>query len=114
MVEPRGICGVIVTVDAEAELMPTLEAHARYGLTRFPEFDGFISGALHKSADGTRLVQYLRWRSEADHLACIHDPCWDTDPSSKRFLDLAESEGVTMEVRVYEVVAEADTDAASE
>ena len=38
------ICTVIVTVDAEPDVTPELEAHARNGLTRFAELDGFISG----------------------------------------------------------------------
>ncbi len=48
-------CAVIVTIDANAEIMPDLEAHAQYGLTRLQEFNGFVHGALHKSADGTGL-----------------------------------------------------------
>ena len=65
---------VIVTVDAECDIIPELETHAREGLARFAELDGFVSGALHKSTDGTRLIQYLQWRDEAAHLACMHDP----------------------------------------
>ena len=105
----RNVCAVLVTVDANADVMPALEDHARYGLARFPEFDGFISGTLHKSADGTRLVQYLCWRSEADHLACIDDPRWNDLPSTRRFLELVESGEARMDVRVYEVVARAKT-----
>lgn len=98
-------CGVLVTVDAALEVMPELEAHARLGLERFPLFTGFISGALHRSADGSRLVQALRWRSEADYVACIHDPHWDELPSTRRFMELIDSGAATLEVRVYEVVA---------
>lgn len=84
--------------------MPDLEAHAQYGLTRFPEFNGFVYGALHKSADGTGLVQYLCWQTEADYLACIHDPQWDDLPSTQRFMNLVESPKVSMQVRLYELV----------
>ena len=101
-------CAVIVTVDAAVEVMPELEAHARYGLTRFPEFPGFISGTLHKRADGTRIVQLLYWRTEADHLACIHDPQWDDVPSTRRFLELVASGDARMEVETFRVVAEAE------
>ena len=41
-------CAVIVTIDANAEVMPDLESDARYGLTRFPELNGVVDGALHK------------------------------------------------------------------
>ena len=68
------LCTVVVTVDADPDLIPELEAHARDGLARFASFKGFLSGALHKSADGGRLIQYLQWETEADHLACMHDP----------------------------------------
>ena len=59
-----GARAVIVTVDADAAIMPELEAHARYGLEQFRDFKGFVSGALHMNDDGTRLVQYLRWQTE--------------------------------------------------
>ena len=84
-------CAVLVTVEADATIMPDLEAHARYGLKRFPEFNGFISGALHKSADGNRLVQYLCWQTESDYLACINHPQWDEVPSALRFIRLSWS-----------------------
>ncbi|MEN8143762.1 MAG: hypothetical protein ABFS14_02320 [Gemmatimonadota bacterium] len=106
MVTPRkNACAVIVTVEAGPDAMPDLEAHARYGLTRFPEFSGFISAALHKSADGSRLVQYVCWRTEAEYLACVNDPQWDEVPSTGRFMQLIESGEARMDVRVYEVVA---------
>ena len=37
--------------------MADLVALARFGLDRFPEYEGFVGGALHVSDDGTRLVQ---------------------------------------------------------
>ena len=101
-----GCCTVIVTVDADAELVPELEAHARDGLRRFAEMPGFIAGALHRSDDGGRLVQYLQWASEADHLACMRDPRWDELPSTRRFMEVAASGASTVDVRVYDVVAD--------
>ena len=102
-------CAVVVTVDSDTATMQHLEAHARYGLSRFPEFHGFLGGALHKSADGTRMVQYLRWQTESDYLACLNDPCWDAVASTRRFLELVSSDAASMDVRVYTVVAEATT-----
>ena len=109
-IQEEGACAVIVTVDSTVDVMPDLEAHARYGLTQFPKFAGFISGALHKSADGTRLVQYVCWRTEADHAACTNDPEWDEVASANRFMALVESGEARMDVRVYEVVAQAEKD----
>ena len=84
--------------------MPELEAHARLGLDEFPAYDGFVAGALHKSADGARLVQYLQWRSAADHQACIEDPRWRSGPSSTAFLDHVNAGRVTIDVRTYQVM----------
>ena len=99
------ICTVIVTVDAECDIIPELETHAREGIARFAELDGFVSGALHKSTDGTRLIQYLQWRDEAAHLACMHDPRWDALPSTKRFMEIVSSDQATMKVGVFDVIA---------
>jgi hypothetical protein len=101
----QDLCTVIVTVDADPDLIPELEAHARLGLEQFPAYDGFVAGALHQSADGTRLVQYLQWRSAADHQACIEDPHWESVPSSKAFLDHVKAGRATIDVRTYRVVA---------
>ena len=104
----RDICTVVVTVDATRELIGELESHARDGLRRFAEFPGFLGGALHRSSDGERLVQYLQWRSEADHLACMNDPAWDDLPSSRHFMDVVRSGRATLHVGTYEVLAAVD------
>lgn len=102
---PRVGCTVIVTVDADPAAMPDLVSHARFGLERFGDFEGFVGGALHQSEDGRRLVQYLQWEREADHRACIDDPQWDALPSTKRFMELVQSGQAKMDVRTYEVLA---------
>lgn len=99
------VCTVIVTVDAEAGVLAEMEAHAREGLSRFAEFDGFLGGATHRSTDGTRLVQYLRWQTEAHHLASLHHSSWNDLPSSRRFTELVQSGRASVDVRVYDVVA---------
>jgi quinol monooxygenase YgiN len=98
-------CTVIVTVDAEPDAMADLEAHAREGLRQFARAAGFVRGALHKSTDGRRLVQYLQWRSEADHHACMNDPRWEDAPTTRRFMELIDSGRATMDVRIYDVTA---------
>ncbi len=104
--DEQTICVVIVTVDANTETIGEVTAHAQYGLKRFAEFDGFICGVLHRHANGTRIVQYLRWQSEADHLACMNHPLWDDVPSSRRFLGLVNSGQIRVDVGVYDVIAE--------
>lgn len=35
---------------------------------------GFISANLHKSLDGTRVVNYAQWRSKAEFEAMLQNP----------------------------------------
>jgi len=105
--EGMDLCTVIVTVDADPALMEELEAHARDGLPQFAEFSGFISGTLHKSEDGGRLINYLQWESAADHQACMNDPRWDSLPSAQRFRELMESGEARVDVRTFEVLLSA-------
>ena len=102
------LCTVIVTVDAKPAVMSDLESHAAVGLERFREFSGFIAGALHKSVDGTRLVQYLQWRTEAEYRACINAGAWDELPSTQRFMELINSGQARVDVRTFDVVALAE------
>ena len=70
---PSELFTVIVMVDAEPDVMPDLEAHAKSGLELFRDYDGFVAGALHRSADGSRLVQYVQWEAESHYHRCIGD-----------------------------------------
>jgi hypothetical protein len=98
---------VVVTVDADAEILEDMLAHARLGVTTyFGEYEGFIAGALHLSTDRTRLVQYLQWESEAAYLRCRDDPRWDHLDSTKRFLDHIAAGRALVDARVFEVVAD--------
>lgn len=101
----ESLCTVVVTVDAPPDHLPALEKHAREGLRLFRSFPGFVAGALHRSRDGARLVQYLQWRSEEDHLACMDDPSWDASPSARRFVELDRHGAIRVDVRTYDVVA---------
>lgn len=102
----QGNCTVIVTVDGSEKAVSTALEHASQGLTKFADFDGFIGGATHLSVDGCRLVQYLQWKDEASHTACINDPSWEQDPLSRRFQEMAAQRDLTVDVRIYRVMAE--------
>ncbi len=67
---------------------------------------GFISANLHRSLDGTRVVNYAQWRSRADFEAMLADPA--AIPHLREAAQLA-----TFEPHLYEVayVDEADSDA---
>ncbi len=106
---PNDFCTVIVTVDAPSHVIEEMEPHARNGLTYFADMKGFVSGALHKSTDGKRLVQYLQWETEANHLACMDDSRWDDLPSTRTFMAHVESGAAKIDVRIYDVAAATET-----
>ncbi len=101
--EGADLCTVIVTVDAEPAEMENLAAHASAGLEAFRSYPGFVSGALHVSQDGGRIVQYLQWATEADYRACVDDPSWDDRASTRRFMERVESGAARVDVRTYVV-----------
>lgn len=105
---PTEACTVLVTIDAPPEIVAEMEGHARTGLQKFPEHRGFIGGALHRSVDGGRLVQYLQWSSESDYQACMNDPRWEDLPSTSKFLALASSPHVKLDARIYTILAASD------
>ena len=95
-------------MDGAPEHLADAARHAAAGLQRFAGFAGFVAGATHVAADGGRLVQYLQWRSEADHQACMSDQSWADDPSSRRFMADIQAGRIAVDVRVYTVAAQAD------
>lgn len=63
--------GNLVTLINVFETKPEQQQALIDRLSRFAEEvkeePGFIAAALHRSTDGTRLVNYAQWRSEADY-----------------------------------------------
>ena len=102
--DQEAACTVVVTVDAPPDVMDDLVAHARVGIERFVECQGYIHGTLHLSEDGRRLVQYLRWATKSDYEACRDDPRWDALPTTARFMALVSSDAVTLDARAYEAL----------
>lgn len=94
---------VIVTVDASQDLIPALQEHAAMGIRRFDTYPGYLGGALHVSADGTRLVQYLQWESESSYESCRTDPAWDALRSTQHFLAAVASGRATIDSRSFHV-----------
>jgi quinol monooxygenase YgiN len=61
-----------------------------------PAFPGFISAAVHRSTDGTRVFNYLQWES-AEHLAAMQrSPAFQA--IARRFAGLIEFEPHECEV----------------
>ena len=103
----RPICTVVVTVDGSPDVLDDLVEHARVGLERFPDYSGFLGGALHLSENGTRMIQYLQWESEATYVACRDDPRWDDLESTRLFAEHIGAGRAQMDVRLYAVIADA-------
>jgi len=99
------LCTVIVTVDGTVEAIAEVMEHAADGLSRFAGFGGFVAGATHVDAGGTRVVQYLQWTSAAAHEACMADPSWSQDPGSRRFMDRMAAGDLAVDVRTVSVAA---------
>ena len=60
---------------------------------------GFLSANIHKSVDGTRVTNYVQWRSRADLEAMLQHP--DTTPHVREAARLA----TYVDPNVYEVAA---------
>jgi len=64
----------ITTAEAEEgkqdELLALMSERARF-MTRQP---GFVSISLHRSLDGTRIVNYVQWASREQLVAAHHSP----------------------------------------
>ena len=61
--------GNLITVINVFETMPEqqlIDAWIRFAEEEVKQEPGFIAAALHKSTDGTRVINYAHWRSEAD------------------------------------------------
>ena len=62
------ITTVKFTPDRQDEVLNLMTERARFMATQ----PGFVSIALHRSKDGTHVVNYVQWR-DADSLAAAHD-----------------------------------------
>ncbi len=94
---------VVVTVDAAVTDMAALEEHAAFGVRHFANYPGYLAGALHVSADGTRLIQYLQWESESTYRSCIDDPAWDLLQSARLFKESVASGRAKVDARSFRV-----------
>lgn len=70
------------------------------GIRRFP---GFVSAAVHRGQDGTRVTTYLQWRTRADHERCLAETDWSGAPE-QAFRALMDDGSVTIEPFAYDVV----------
>lgn len=90
----------IVVFQTEPEHADELVRLARATQPIFARQPGFLGGTLHRSEDGRRLIEVLRWRSRADNDACFMSPDWQA-PEGQAFMAFVGSGKATMEPQVY-------------
>jgi len=82
-----------VSPDKQAELANLLVRATDETMKHLP---GFISASIHKSLDGTRVINYAQWRSQADFAAMRDNP--QAQPHMKAAAALASFEPIVCEV----------------
>ena len=82
-----------VSPDKQAELASLLVRATDETMKHLP---GFISASIHKSLDGTRVINYAQWRSQADFAAMRDNP--NAQPHMKAAAALASFEPIVCEV----------------
>ena len=68
------VCTVMVRLETAPGDFDAVAAVVRAHAGLFDTRDGFLGRAMHLADDRTEIVHYLRWRSLADHEACMADP----------------------------------------
>ena len=82
-----------VTPDKQSELADLL-VHA--GEETMRHLPGFISASIHRSLDGTKVINYAQWRSQADFAAMKDNP--KARPHMQAAAALASFEPIICEV----------------
>jgi len=83
-----------VTRDREQEVIDEL-IEATESVMR--EQPGYISANIHRSLDGTKVVNYAQWRQVEDFQAMLRDP------TTTQHRERAERIAISVEPHVYEV-----------
>lgn len=55
----------------EGQQQRLVEVLCEAGRTVMPTMPGFVSATVHRSDDGVSVVNYVQWRSAADHQAMV-------------------------------------------
>ncbi|HEV7128911.1 MAG TPA: hypothetical protein VGN32_15885 [Ktedonobacterales bacterium] len=94
----------ILLLEVSPSDQPALVDLARGTQPIFAKQPGFVSGTLLTSADGTRLIQVLQWRSAADGAACMRSADWASEAGA-RFMAFIGAGKAAMEVVPCAVVS---------
>jgi quinol monooxygenase YgiN len=82
-----------VSPDKQAELAELLVKATDETMRHLP---GFISASIHRSLDGTKVINYAQWRSQADFAALKDNP--KARPHMQAAAALAKFEPIVCEV----------------
>ena len=96
-VVPRPILVMTRTTTSPDDMSELLEI-AEESAPIFARQPGFVGSEIFASTDQTRLVTLLRWRSEADHAACMKSP--DFGELSTRLSRLVDDGRASFEAHV--------------
>lgn len=91
-----------VSPERQQRLVDLLVEATRSVMNRLP---GYVSANIHRSLDGTRVVNYAQWRRVEDFEAMLRDP------QAQEHMRPASKLATSVEPHLYEVVF---TDQASE
>lgn len=94
---------VMVIMETAAENLNELLEISLANQATFAAQPGFVSAALHRGAEDTRLVQYLQWESREAHEACTGSPDWDNEVG-RAFVEFFRSGRGRMNAQIYRVV----------
>lgn len=67
-------------------------------MTVMNRLPGYVSANIHRSLDGTRVVNYAQWRRVEDFEAMLHDP------AAQEHMQSASTLAVSVEPHLYQVV----------
>jgi quinol monooxygenase YgiN len=82
-----------VSPDKQTELADLLVRATDETMRHLP---GFISASIHRSVDGTKVINYAQWRSQADFAALKDNP--EARPHMQAAAKLASFEPIVCEV----------------
>ncbi len=83
-----------VSPERQRELADLLVKATRSTMNRLP---GYVSANIHRSLNGTKVVNYAQWRRVEDFEAMLRDP------AAQEHMRLATQLAVSVELHLYEV-----------
>ncbi|WP_113699377.1 antibiotic biosynthesis monooxygenase family protein [Nonomuraea lactucae] len=84
--ESNDVHTIIVVFTVDPENQHALVEHLRDVAADHSKQDGFLCCAIHRSEDGTRVAEYIQWRSRRHWQAMIDTPAGSAHVNSPSFV----------------------------